>query len=781
MWSSELPAHYEARKCRHRVVSLCKGLGLDLNPGEDKITKTAIGVGILKTNAIDVPLDLLSNEALSIFSNDFFDYVFSAGNMGKFAEPKEALREWWRVVKYGGHLILYEPDADYYPRIGTPGCAATRKSDLYWEDAWKILKSFGNAKLVSASRHNAGNEYSWQLVVKKRCSLLKRPWTVFPNQPKNKGQMCFPRQKKTDKEALVIRCAALGDTIWITPVLSQLKKDGYHVVVLANEYGAQAIAENPNIDEFIIQNETTDVPYEDLDDYWQELGKDFERVINLHQSIEGRLIKVEGSAGADWPLEERHRQCNYNFQDRTMEIAGYPEKKGCLPELYFSDMEHNMAKICRRFWDGKFMILWSLSGSAFHKCYPWAEYVARTFCKRHEDTVVFTVGDDTCKMLEWEDPYTHNKAGIWTVRQAFIMSQYADLVIGPDTGLMNAASCFETPKIIFMSTNTVENLTKYWKNCASLAPSFEDCDCYPCHKLMYSKDCPRGTIGGLAPKCMEHIAPDRVLDAMEVAYQQWRCARGEEINKFRIAAFTIADDEFTHRLAKRVETSFKYFHPDIPFQIFDINDECLILGRERNSVSMNRAFAIRPRFASRLLDDFDIVIYLDADTVVCDRLDEFIEGDYDVAGSLNISGLPAATENETHDFMNAGVCSVTSKQFCEDWTEAVYARNAGPSNQPSFNELARSDKYSLKVVDKEKVYYNERSRKYWKQLEVIGGRLMCNGRDVKVLHWAGGVERMQDKLSSSDFSDEVREFLNKVTGTEDFTMEKAKAVSQWGQ
>jgi len=753
------------------VAALCRGVGLDLNPAKEKIVKSAIGIGLEKSSHIDIQLDLSANDSLRIFSNDYFDYIFAARQLGRFTATEAALKEWWRIVKYGGYLILYEPDADYYPRFGTPGCDDSHKKDLYWQDAWKILRGFGNAKLVSASRHNDSNEYSWQLVVKKRYSLLKKPFEILVSKNTD-GQLCFPRKKKTNKEVLVIRYGALGDMLWITPALAELKKDGYYVVMATTEYGAQVLKENPNVDEFLIIAQAKEIPYRELDDYWQDIANGFEKVVNFTKSIEGSLIKVEGSDEYTWSHEKRHAECNINYQDRTMELAGYPKSKGKLPEMYFTPIEKMFGNNFRKYYDDKFIVLWGLAGSAYHKAYPWSEYVAREFLTKHDDAIIITVGEELCRVLEWSNAHTINKSGMWTIRQSFLMTKYVDLVVGPDTGLLNAASCYPTPKIIFMSAGSIENLTKYWQNCTSLWAA--NCECYPCHKLIYSNSCPKGTIQGIAPKCMEHIKPDAVLEAMEKYYLGWKQAKAIKQNLSRFAAFTIVDDNLSHRLAKRTKNSFEYFHSDIPFYIFDVNDEERILGERRVATRMPEPFVIRPRLTSHLLKDFDGVIYLDADTVVAARLNEFLMDDYDVAGSLNIKEMGWGD-----DYLNAGVCAITNKQFCDEWTEAVYDKNCGSSNQPSFNKLAHSNRYRLKVVDEKDVYYNERSRKYWKHIEQRDGRLFCNNRWLKVLHWAGGQHRLEDKLSSSDFNKDTRDFLNTITQTTDFTDSREEEVSRW--
>lgn len=762
MWSATLPDAYAGRKCRYRVAALLNGVGIDLGANEEKIVPGAIGLGYTKEAEINV--DLSANDALGVFADCSMDYVFDAHQLGNLKATKGAVYEWWRVVKQGGYLVLYEQDKDYYPHVGTPGCGDFRKKDLYWEDVWEILKDQG-AEIVSSSRHNDSNEYSWQLVLRKtHGTSLKES-----QQEKRKyGEMCFPRKKVTNKEVLVIRYGALGDTCWITPALSQLKKDGYHVVFSCTDYNAQVVKNDPNIDEFHIIHKASDVPYEQLNSMWEEIGSGFEKVINLTQTIEGELVKCEGSDEFNWPHEKRHEVCNVNYQDRTMEMCGYPEMKGCLPELHFTEFEKETAGVWRNERKDKFVVLWGLAGSAFHKVYPWSEYIATELCGAHKDIEVVTVGDEASRILEWHNSRTVNKSGVLSVRQSFLLTKYADLVIGPDTGLLNAAAAFPTPKIVMMSAGSKENLTKYWENTDTLFA--EDCECYPCHRLIYSNNCPKGSIQGVAPKCMEDLKPELVMEAIMRRYSKWKDIQVERKNKKRLAAFTIYDDDLTLRLAKRVKASFEKFHGGIPFYMYDARDENSLLGEVRESACACKAFEIRPRLHSKLLDDFDIVIYLDADTVVCDTLHEFLDDDYDVAGSLNIGN---------NGYLNAGVNAISNKAFCDEWTELMYKGDSGPSNQVYFNQLARCGRFNLKIVDEKDVYYNEKSREHWKDLKLTGSGLRCNDRAVRVLHWAGGVSRMEDKLSSSDFNDDVRKVLDRFTDTTDFTENVGQEVSAW--
>jgi len=530
VWNREAEQGREAIKCRHRVISYLKGTGLDLGCGDEKIVDTAIGIG-LSGGAVDLPIDMSANDSLRMFSDCYFDYIFSAHCLEDFASPKMILEQWWRLIKPGGHLILYGPDPDFYPRVGTDGCNPDHKSDLYWDDVWKIVKGFGNAKKMSASRHNDSNEYSWLLVVKKTNGYIKKPWNILTASGINDGCISFPRKKKTKKECLVIRYGALGDTVWVTPVLKLLKKQGYHVVYNCTPYSAQVLKECPYVDEFLLQGKEA-IPNKKLGPYWEYIGKDFEKVINFSQTIEGALLKTEGSEAFKWSHQKRHKECNVNYMDRTLEHAGFPKKKGLNPELHFSDAEKRLAEVFRQHYKNDFLIEVSLSGSSFHKTYPWLPYVMNELHDKYNDIKVVTVGDYLCKLLEnWQHPNTLNKSGVFTVRQSMLLTNYVDLVVGPETGILNAASCYDTPKIVFMSHSSVENLTKYWKNTTSLRA--KKCSCQPCHRLIYTLNdtCPLESVRlpgehGIAeigiPQCMTGIRPEDVFETIESYYKKWK-------------------------------------------------------------------------------------------------------------------------------------------------------------------------------------------------------------------------------------------------------------------
>jgi hypothetical protein len=106
------------------------------------------------------------------------------------------------------------------------------------------------------------------------------------------------------------------------------------------------------------------------------------------------------------------------------------------------------------------------------------------------------------------------------------MTEYVDLVISPETGVLNASGCFDTPKIGLLTHSNKTNLTKYFKNDYSLQAETE---CSPCHRMIYldnfKTDCP--VIMGedkrpMCCACADGFSVERVLHNMELVYRKWK-------------------------------------------------------------------------------------------------------------------------------------------------------------------------------------------------------------------------------------------------------------------
>jgi ADP-heptose:LPS heptosyltransferase len=321
------------------------------------------------------------------------------------------------------------------------------------------------------------------------------------------------------KTACVLRWGALGDMIMSTVLIRALKEDGYHVTVNTTERGIDILKHDPHIDEFVKYVDNT-VPNEELGEYWDKLAEGYDKFVNLSESIEGALIRIEGRPEFYLSKEDRHEQCNVNYYDHTLAVGGYEGIKGRNAELYFSESEERRAREFKRKYKDKFLVVWALSGSAFHKVYPYGQDVVRAFVETHPDAIVATVGGIFETAGKWaKHPQIKYYANRWPLRKTMSVVKNADLVISPETSIAVAAGCFKVPKIIMLSHASEENLTKYWENCQTLYS--KTTSCYPCHQLHNTLDtCKLDRLLG-TPECMATIGPASILNAMQTVYEEW--------------------------------------------------------------------------------------------------------------------------------------------------------------------------------------------------------------------------------------------------------------------
>jgi ADP-heptose:LPS heptosyltransferase len=306
-----------------------------------------------------------------------------------------------------------------------------------------------------------------------------------------------------------------------TPIFRLYKEMGHYVIAYTKPGNpAEVIKENPYIDEVRLHDESMSNE-EAIDFVTNELGKEYDEYVNLAGVVEEGLLVSWYQPEFNWDKHTRHAKCDHNYMDKMLERARLPER-GLNGEIYFTKKEENWAKrYIKKHAKGKFFVLWSLSGSSFHKSWAWAEQAANAFLKAHKDVVICTVGGVLEKLLEWEHPRVIQCSGELTMRQSLSLTKFADLVVGTETGILNSASCFDTPKVIMLSHSTKENLTKYWNNCVTILP--KDTPCYPCHKLHHHRETCRLYKEGINwPLCCIRTSRADVLNAIEDFYIEWK-------------------------------------------------------------------------------------------------------------------------------------------------------------------------------------------------------------------------------------------------------------------
>jgi SAM-dependent methyltransferase len=162
----------ETSKCRARLAPHCTGYGLDLGFGGDPITRFAIRMDLPSPYAYtgDDPVQLGGNaENLYWFRDGVLDFIYSSHLLEDYVDTEAVLREWLRVLRPGGRLVIFCPDEQVYRKH----CLATGQT----YNIHHIHADFSLQKVKGHLDHIGGTKviyeaplvdiYSWDLVCEK--------------------------------------------------------------------------------------------------------------------------------------------------------------------------------------------------------------------------------------------------------------------------------------------------------------------------------------------------------------------------------------------------------------------------------------------------------------------------------------------------------------------------------------------------------------------------------------------------------------------------------------
>ncbi|HXC06675.1 MAG TPA: methyltransferase domain-containing protein, partial [Bacteroidia bacterium] len=388
---------------------------------------------------------------LELIKDASMDAVYSAHTLEHMENPKAVLKEWWRCIKPNGYLILYLPHKDHYPNIGKEGANKDHKHDFVPEDVIKLM-DWASWDLLKNEVRAEDQEYSFFQVYQKLNGTRKKFSHKDPS-PKNR---CG-----------VVRYGAYGDLLQVSSIVKGLHEQGYHVTLHTSPPGSDVILHDPNIDQIILQDKDQ-VPNQELGQFWDYWSKKYDKWINLSEGCEGSLLALPGRTPSGWSPLARHKHLNHNYMEIQHAMAGVPHNLRV--KFHATQEEKDWARKTRKKM-GKFVIMWALAGSGVHKTWPHVDAVVANLMLSYPDVDVMFVGDHFCKLLEagWEkEKRVHRMSGELSIRETMSMLDQVDMVIGPETGVLNAASCLTIPKVVFLSHSTVENLTRDWVNTTSL-------------------------------------------------------------------------------------------------------------------------------------------------------------------------------------------------------------------------------------------------------------------------------------------------------------------------
>jgi len=142
------------RKNEKFFEKYCVGKGLDVGYGGDLVTNNATGWDFEDGNA----------QYLERIDDNSFDFVYTSHVIEHMVDPSISLKNWWRVLKKEGHLILYLPHRDLYEKKKTlPSRWNPDHKHFFLEENHEKPDTLGLRQLLSESIKN------YEVIYIKKC------------------------------------------------------------------------------------------------------------------------------------------------------------------------------------------------------------------------------------------------------------------------------------------------------------------------------------------------------------------------------------------------------------------------------------------------------------------------------------------------------------------------------------------------------------------------------------------------------------------------------------
>ena len=500
VWDPRAPQGFESDKIRFEVLPYLARGGLDIGCGPKKVWPHLIGVDSTKdTDLFGIPMrpDIVVGDAsrLPLFADRSVDAVFSSHCLEHIEDWGAALKEWWRLVKVGGYLVLYLPHADLYPRIGQPGANIDHKHDFQPAEILDFCRlAFPDWTLCENQTRGEGYEYSFLIVLRREADGAGQQEPVA----------------ETRKTAGIVRVGGNGDALWAASVAAHLHEQGYAVTGYVGANGEEVLRHDPHFAKLVVMPKGI-LDDQDLIEYWAHEAPKFDKWVNLIGSVETRLLPHQSSVDFYLPHGLRHQLMNHNYLDMVHAYAELPRGTEARQKFYPSEAEQQWAAETRNRLNGPLVLL-SPTGSGPFKAWPHAQ----RFMELMADAGVYTVMVGDLKHLPDLDLVERNGeeygivAGMeFPLRLAMALALEADAVVATESVFANAVAFEPMPKVVMLSHSSHENLTRDWFNVAALEAPVA---CHPCHRIhnhgavMCGKDKTTGAAACMASYSAEQVA-----------------------------------------------------------------------------------------------------------------------------------------------------------------------------------------------------------------------------------------------------------------------------------
>lgn len=227
----------ETAKFRALLAPFCVGRGAEIGPGGDPIVPEAIRVDLERPYARvgEAEPHLRGTGArLPCFADGELDYLYSSHVLEDFFDTEGVLREWLRVVRPGGHVVLNLPDQALYLRLTPPAIRNENHCRPEFGPRYVrgVIERIGGCEVVLLEDPPPG-DYAFPVVIRKTGDPAPRPVVAAA--------------VAEARRALVIECRHVGDVLFATPVIRALALAGYDVDALVAPGTAGILAGHPRL------------------------------------------------------------------------------------------------------------------------------------------------------------------------------------------------------------------------------------------------------------------------------------------------------------------------------------------------------------------------------------------------------------------------------------------------------------------------------------------------------------------------------------------------------
>jgi len=337
-------------------------------------------------------------------------------------------------------------------------------------------------------------------------------------------------------KTLVLRYAAFGDWLYAMPTMRHLFEAGEDVYLHTNMKGYHIFLNDDRLKE-LSWFEPFTVPKEHqksaIEGVWQALIDRIrpDTILHLSNTIEGMgLARKEDPKY--WKLSyNKTRKVLGRTPFAVMPLALYLgsernaikeiEDRGYAP-MAFTQEEIKWAEDWRDANMGRFIVLMPLHGTTLHKQFPQCRDWAETILKKYPLANVYIAGDGRGVNKPFGfDGRVSNTIGA-PIRQLMLMARYADLVIGPPTGLLTASVMWGTPRIYLATDASVRQLTYGSIHDFSIQSTTK---CSPCNRAIYEpSDCFTPVRDSGLSECSYNFDKEEVMRRVDLIYEKlpWR-------------------------------------------------------------------------------------------------------------------------------------------------------------------------------------------------------------------------------------------------------------------